>query len=91
MEQSAVELTKLVMGPISALIGWTGFLLVIYFFKDAVVQGFSLAAAHVIQYSEEDTQRWLIKCLVRKNMTLRELYKDMKAEEEAERSRQTAP
>jgi hypothetical protein len=87
MEQSAVELTKLVMGPISALIGWTGFLIVLFFFKDAVAQGFSLAAARVIQNSEESTQRWLIKCLVRKNLTLRELYKDMKAEEDAERSR----
>ncbi len=83
--QEAMSVNREIIGLVGSLIGWGGFLALVVIFKGAIVQAFSLAAARVILSTEgKEAQKWLIRCLVRRSITLRQLYREMKEDEEAE-------
>jgi hypothetical protein len=73
---------KEVASLLHSVVGWGGFLGLLYMFREGVVRAFSLGAAAIIRDADEKTQRTLIKMLVRRGITLRELYSMMKEDEE---------
>lgn len=82
----AIALNVQIASIIITIVGWAGFLILVYMLREFVILGSSRAFSEVIQNAGKESQRWLIRCLVDKHVTLTELYKDMKLEEEAKKA-----
>lgn len=85
--ETALEANAAIVGLVSSLISWAGFLTLVWLVKDFLVLGFTRAAVFVLQNAREETQRWLIRGLVNRDMTLDELYQEMSSA----RERRTLP
>jgi len=83
--EEVIGINREIVGLVSTIIGWAGFLTLVYMFRNAIVNAFSIALASVIKGAKEETQRMLIKFLIRRDITLRELYLELRAEEKAQK------
>jgi hypothetical protein len=69
--ETALEANAAIVGLVSSLISWAGFLTLVW----------------LLQNAREETQRWLIRGLVNRDMALEELYQEMSSA----RERRTPP
>lgn len=74
---------RMLVEILDSLIGWAGFLTLVWMFRGFVIEAMSMALGREIPRMSEEAQRRIIRWLVNERLTAKELYEEMKEREAA--------
>lgn len=75
---------RMLVEILDSLIGWGGFLTLVWMFRGFAIEAMSMAFAREIPHMSEDAQRRIIRWLTDARLTAKELYAEMKEREAAD-------
>ena len=78
MDPVLADMSKSIVGIVTAVIGWGGVLLLFLIFRNFIIAGISRAFIQAFESGDERTKEVLIRFLIDKNMTVPEIYANLK-------------
>lgn len=76
--KSIAELSGTIVGIVTSVIGWTGVILLFLVFRNFIIAGISRAFIQVFESGNDKTREILVRFLIDKNMTVPEIYQNLK-------------
>lgn len=83
MDPSIAEVTKSAVGILTSVISWAAVITIFIVFRNFVIAGISRAFIQVFESGSEKTRETLVRYLVDKNMTVQEIYENLKKDFES--------
>jgi len=78
MDPVIAEVNDSIIGIITIFIGWSGVIILFVLVRNFIIAGISRAFIQVFEGSNEKNKEILVKYLIDKNSTLREIYDHLK-------------
>lgn len=76
--KSIADISGAAVGIVTGLISWGGVIILFLIFRNFITAGISRAFIQVFESGDSKTREMLVRFLVDKNMTLPEIYENMK-------------